>query len=100
MKILQVVPRRNAKQSLTSALNEKEREIRDRGTTFIRVKTGRWKHKNYKGWINWDESFGGILVVEVNSRVPETEWQLLQSFIGYLDRHLSALIESITISYR
>ena len=100
MKILQVVPRRNAKKYLTTALNEKERELRDRGTTFIRVKAGKWKHKNYWGWINWAESNGGVLVAEIKSRVPETEWQLLQAFIGYLDRHLSDLIESITISYR
>jgi hypothetical protein len=35
MKILQVVPRRDAKKSLTAALNEKERELRDSGTVFV-----------------------------------------------------------------
>jgi hypothetical protein len=100
MKIVQVVPRRNAKRGLKTALNEKERDLRGRGTTFVRVKAGRWRHEKYYGWINWEETSGGILVAEVRSRVPETEWQLLQAFIGYLDRHLSDLIESITVSYR
>jgi hypothetical protein len=31
---------------------------------------------------------------------PNSEWQLLQSFVGYLDRHLGEYIESITITYR
>ena len=100
MKILQVVPRRDAKKSLTAALNEKERELRDRGTVFVRVRAGKWKHKRFRGWINWEESNGGVLVAEVRSRVPSTEWQLLHSFVGYLDRNLSDLIESVTISFR
>ena len=100
MKLLQVVPRNDAKKSLRAALNEKEREIRDKGTTFRRVRAGRWKHKNYFGWINWEETKGGIVVAEIQSRVEETEWQLLHAFVGYLDRHLSDLIESVTITYR
>ncbi|MGA2958338.1 MAG: hypothetical protein ABSF48_21750 [Thermodesulfobacteriota bacterium] len=86
MKLLQVVPRSKAKKRLKAALNEKEREIRGKGTTFVRVRAGRWKHKNYWGWINWEETKGGILVAEIQSKVEETEWQLLQAFIGYLRR--------------
>jgi hypothetical protein len=100
MKIIQVVPRRNVRKSLSAALNETERGLRGRGTTFIREKTGKWKHTNYNGWINWCQANGGVLVDEIKSRAPDSEWQLLQAFIGYLDRHLSKLIESISISYR
>lgn len=100
MKILQVIPKRNSKTKLKTLLNEKERELRGGRTTFFRQRAGRWQHKTYYGWIKWDQAGGGVLVAEVRSKVPETEWQLLQAFVGYLDRHLGKNIESITITYR
>jgi hypothetical protein len=57
-------------------------------------------HKTYGGWINWDEASGGVIVAEVRSKVPNSEWQLLQAFVGYLDRHFGKNIDSITITYR
>jgi hypothetical protein len=100
VKILQVVPRRENDVSLKRLLNEKERELRGRGTTFVRKKAGRWVHKNFYGWISWGEISGGILVAEIHSKAAEAEWQLLKAFIGYLDRHFAEEIESITITYR
>ena len=100
MKIQQVVPRRDLDGRLTSLLNAKERELRGSRTTFYRKKPGRWGHKNYSGWITWTEAKGGILVAEIQSRAGDTEWQLLQAFVGYLGRHFSDSIESITITYR
>ena len=99
MKILQVLPRRDAGGKLKTLLNEKERELRGSRTTFYRKKAGRWHHKNYKGWIAWNEAKGGLLVAEIHSK-PESEWQLLQAFVGYLDRHLGEHIESVHIIYR
>ncbi len=99
MKILQVVPRRDIEGRLKSLLNAKERELRGSRTTFFRKAPGRWQHKTYKGSIKWESVPGGILVAEVVSP-EESEWQLLQSFIGYLDRHLSEHIESVSILYR
>ena len=99
MKILQVVPRRDMEGKLSTHLNEKERELRGSRTTFYRKRPGRWAHKKYHGWIGWNEGKGGILVAEVHSK-PESEWQLLQAFVGYLDRHLAEHIESMSISYR
>ncbi len=99
MKIIQVVPRRNNKLKLKTLLDQKERELRG-SSTFVRQRAGRWMHKRYPGWINWDEVSGGILVVEIQSRVADAEWQLLRAFVGYLDRHFSEQIESITITYR
>ena len=32
--------------------------------------------------------------------VPDHEWQMLQAFIGYPDRHLGEQIDSISIHYR
>jgi len=100
MKILQVIPRRANKKKLKTLLISKERELRGKGTTFRRQRAGRWFHVRHPGWINWDEASGGILVAEVQSRAADSEWQVLQAFIGYLDRHLSDYIESITITYR
>jgi hypothetical protein len=100
MKILQVVPCRNNRAKLKSLMIQKERDLRGRGTTFVRQRAGRWQHTKHPGWINWDEASGGILVAEVQSRAEDSEWQLLQAFVGYLDRHFSDHIESITITYR
>jgi hypothetical protein len=100
MKIVTVVPSPNTKPSLKILLRQTEKRLRDRGTTLIREREGRWVHKKYPGWINWDLTKGGFVVAEVGSKKPNTEWQLLQSFIGYLDRHLGQVIESISITYR
>jgi hypothetical protein len=100
MKILQVVPRPDTPSKLKSLLKKQEIKLRGKGTTFSRQKEGRWKHKTYPGWINWDEAPGGILVAEIQSKVEGTDWQLLQAFVGYLQRHLGKHIESITIYFR
>jgi len=100
MKLVQVVPAADSKISLKTLLKAKERELRGKATAFIRQKEGRWVHVKYPGWINWDEAVGGVLVAEVNTKKPEFEWQLLQAFIGYLDRHLGESIGAIWIAYR
>ena len=100
MKILQVVPRRDNRKTLKRLLIDKERALRGSTTTFRRKGAGRWLHKRYTGWITWDESSGGILLAEIHSRQPDTEWRLLQAFVGYLDRHLAQQIDTITVFYR
>jgi hypothetical protein len=100
MKILQVMPRANKNPKLKSLLKATERGLRGGTTTFVRKKEGRWKHKKYPGWITWDEAQGGVLVAEIKTTEENAEWQLLQAFIGYLDRHLSEHIESVSITYR
>jgi hypothetical protein len=54
----------------------------------------------YPGWIQWDDAAGGLLIAEIRTKVKDHEWQILEAFIGYLDRHLGDQIESITIHYR
>lgn len=100
MKILQIVPKSGTKSKFKTLLKDKERDLRGRGTTFYREREGRWKHERYSGWIRWDGAKGGLLVAEINTKRKESEWQLLQAFIGYLDRHLGEHIESISIYYR
>jgi len=99
MKIVQVVPRAANKASLKSLLKAKERQLRGR-STFVRQREGRWTHKKHPGWINWAEAHGGLLVAEIHTKVPASEWKLLQAFVGFLDRQLGRNLESITITYR
>jgi hypothetical protein len=54
----------------------------------------------YPGWITWDETVGGILVAEIHTRGDDPDWQLLQSFVGYLDRHVGDYVDTISITYR
>ena len=98
MKIIHVVPKPGLK--LKSELKQKERTLRGKGTTFYRESEGKWKHEVYAGWINWDEGYGGSIVAEIKSRKKEAEWQILHAFIGYLERHFSDDIESISINFR
>ncbi len=100
MKTIQVVPRADIDSKLKRLLKETERQLRGGTTTFRREREGRWKHIRYPGWIKWDETLGGLLVAEVHTRKEDSDWQLLQAFIGYLDRHLGQYIESISIYYR
>jgi hypothetical protein len=100
MKLLQVIPVKGASIKLKSALNKKERELRDGRTTFYKHNTHKWKHTKYYGWIDITETSGGILIAKIQSKVQDSEWQMLQAFLGYLERHLLDLIESITITYR
>ena len=100
MKILQVVPRPGSSAKLKTLLKKTEQSLRGPHTTFHRVREGRWKHAKYPGWIEWDDAPGGLLVAEIRTKVKDHEWQLLQAFVGYLDRHLGDHIESISIHYR
>lgn len=100
MKVILVTPRAEAGVKLVPELNRVERRLRGRGTTFFRAGAGKWKHVNYTGVIKFAPAPGGILVVELRTKRQDHEWQLLQSFIGYLDRHLGDFIESISIAYR
>jgi hypothetical protein len=59
----------------------------------------KWTHSSYAGWINLAKSMGGVVCVEVKSMKADAEWQLLQSFLGFLDRHFSNEIQSINIQY-
>ena len=100
MKILQVVPRPGVKRKLKPLLKATERGLRGPHTAFRRVREGRWKHVKYPGWIQWDGAPGNLLVAEIQTKVKDHEWQMLQAFIGYLDRHLGEEIESISVYYR
>lgn len=100
MKIVHVIPSRDAKGKLKTLLQKKEISLRGTSTTLFRYKQGRWKHTKYSGWITWEEALGGTLVAEVHSKKDGEESQLLRSFVGYLERHLGMEIDCISIYYR
>jgi len=100
MKIVQVIPKAESNSKLKTLLKNTERQLRGPHTTFEREKEGRWKHVRYPGWIQWDDAPGGFLIAEIRTKVKDREWQILEAFVGYLDRHLGAQIESISIHYR
>ncbi len=99
MKVVSVVPLELRKPTLGTLLEQTERRLRGKGTTLLRRGRRRFVHAKYPGWIHWEVSRGGILVAEVRSKKNDAEWQLLQSFIGYLDRHLGKHIDTISILY-
>jgi hypothetical protein len=100
MKVVQVVPRPGISAKLKTLLKKTEQHLRGPHTTFRRMREGRWKHVKYPGWIQWDRAPGELLVAEIQTKVKDHEWQMLQAFVGYLDRHLGEQIESISIYYR
>jgi hypothetical protein len=100
MKLVSVVPIENDRPTLATLLVETERRLRRRGTTLRpQGSRRRWVHAKYPGWITWELTKGGILVAEIRSKKGQSEWQLLQSFVGYLDRHLGEYIDTISIRY-
>jgi len=92
-------------ESVYSLLIKKELALRrkNQGTLHAsgprRKKREKWSHTTYKGWIQFQDCLGGVVVAEVKSRDAESEWQLLSSFIGFLDRHFRAELLSITLMY-
>jgi hypothetical protein len=97
-----VVPRSHEK--LYGLLVKKEIALRNKNQGTLHRSGGRkkwetkWVHKTFRGWIRFQESLGGMTVVLVRARNRADEWQLLTSFIGFLHRHFSDSISTITIS--
>lgn len=98
-----VTPKRNS--NLYGLLVRKEVELAKagRGTLFRSGKKlkgyEKWAHIKYKGWIWFQKCLGGVIVAEIQSRVDGAEAQLRDSFVGFIDRHFSEHLASITIEY-
>jgi hypothetical protein len=101
MRIVQVIPNPDCDNFL-SLVKQKQRDLRKikRGT-FLRVTANRWKHVSYSGYIDFSKVHKSISIFEVKAKATgANEWQLLHSFLGFLDRHFNEKIQSITILYR
>ena len=104
MRLIQIVPKK--KFNLYGALVAKELELRskDKGTfrrSGPKQKTfAKWNHKNYYGWLWLQRGLGGVVNVELQSKTSDNdEWQLLHAFLGFVDRHFAAKVQSIHIQY-
>ena len=100
---LTVIPREG--EDIYGLLTKKEVDLRRKKQGTLHragAKTrgkDKWAHRSFPGWINLQRCIGGTLAATVQSRAAEAEWQLLTSFIGFLDRHFRDEIASVTISY-
>lgn len=100
---LTITPRSGEK--VYSLLIKKEIELRKRNQGTLHAagskRKGRekWRHSSYNGWIQFQKCLGGVVVAEVKARNAKDEWQLLSSFIGFLDRHFRDELASITLTY-
>ena len=60
----------------------------------------KWAHKTFKGWINLQRGLGNLVLAEIISTAKNnSEWQLLQSFLGFVDRHFSDKVQAVSIQY-
>ncbi len=59
----------------------------------------KWTHSSYAGRIKLQRCIGGVMVVQVSAKNVNTEWQLLTSFVGFVDRHFRTQISNINIGY-
>ncbi len=92
---------------LFRALVKKESELRRRKLgTWRRSGTresnrARWKHSRYPGWVKLARGMGEVVQIEVRCPrgMEESEWQLLDSILGFLDRHFAENISSVHIYY-
>lgn len=100
---LTVVPRTRV--NLFGLLVGKELELRRKGRGTLhrsgpkRSRREKWTHSSYPGWVTLERRDDGMLAATVHSRAADSDWQLLRSLIGFLDRHFRDKIASVTISY-
>jgi len=86
-------------------LVQKERELRSKkkGTLHrrgsARAGKARWAHSSFPGRILLQRCLGGVCVAVIKSTTPNDQWQLLSSFIGFLDRHFRQQISGVTLTY-
>jgi hypothetical protein len=59
----------------------------------------KWTHATYPGWVRFQKCLGGVLVAQIHSKIPDGESQLLQAFIGFLDRHFRQELGTVAINY-
>lgn len=101
MRIVQVIAKPGCT-NFVSLVKQKQRELKQKKRgTFYPAKPNKWKHVSYAGYINLPKAHKHVTLFEVMPGPGEgKDWQLLHSFLGFLDRHFHDEIESITIFYR
>ncbi len=100
---ISIVPEKGEK--IYSLLVQKELSLRKKNKGTLH-RTGpkkknedKWVHNTMPGWIKFQRCYGGMIVAIVQSKNRDQEWQLLSSFIGFLDRHFRDEINNINLNY-
>jgi hypothetical protein len=101
MRIVEVITK-DGTVNFLSLLKQKQRELkRKKRGTFFPVSPSRWKHVSYSGYINLHKGLKHICFFEFVSKSEDSkDWQILHSFLGFLDRHFHEEMESVTVLYR
>lgn len=100
---LTISPR--GEENVYGLLVQKERELRKKNRETLhrygpkKRNEEKWGHASKHGWIRFQASLGRIMVATIQARNKTEEWELLNSFIGFLDRHFRDSIASIVINY-
>ena len=98
-----VTPRSN--ENLYGLLVNIEVQLRQQNRGTLHRKGGKkrgdekWVHATYPGWVRFQKCLGGVVVAQIQSKNDEAGWQLLSSFIGFLDRHFRSELATVNISY-
>ncbi|TAL66859.1 MAG: hypothetical protein EPN88_07895 [Bacteroidetes bacterium] len=99
-----IVPQEN--ENLYSLMVKVELDLRKRNTGTLH-RTGkkkkdedRWFHTSKDGWIKFKRSLGEIVVVTIQSKNPDKEWDLLTAFVGFIYRHFSKQVRTITLDLK
>lgn len=100
MKLIQANPKTDNEQTILSALNAKERQLRGGATSFSKDGKTKWKHVKFNGWVTVSTAPENILFAKVQAKSSADEAKIFEAFIGYLTRHCGALIDTLTIYYR
>jgi hypothetical protein len=104
VRIIQIVPAKSIRLFGLMVKKEVELSRRNQGTFYRASRKKRnqakWSHRKHKGWINIQRGEGEVVTAEILSRTGTDEWQLLQAFIGWLDRHFGKELAAINIQYR
>ena len=92
-------------EELYALLQEKERELRQAGRGTLHRKGPRkvgqekWVHTSFKGTIKLQRGLGGVVLAQVHGASERDEWQLVASFVGFLQRHFRLAISSVNLTF-
>jgi len=99
MRLIEVIAKPGCDNFL-SLVKQKQRELKQKKRgTFFPASANRWKHVSHAGYINFIRAHKHVSLFEVISK-SEKDWQILHSFLGFLDRHFHDEMESVKILYR
>lgn len=93
-------------ENLYSLMVKKELDLRKRNIGTLH-RTGKkkkdedkWFHTSKNGWIKFKRSLGEIVVVTIQSKNTEKEWELLTAFVGFIYRHFNKKVRTISLDLK